>query len=82
MSLTGANVPGAENSTVVPNASPTAKPIRLPVKRSIFNVKTAPLPSPKIFLEAALGFESRPKPSGKSKRHRMIFKDIISIKKE
>jgi hypothetical protein len=28
--LTGGKVPGALNSTVVPNASPTAKPIREP----------------------------------------------------
>src|SRR3954452_5115185 len=35
MSVTGGNVPGGENSTVVPTASPTARPNKHPRKRSL-----------------------------------------------
>jgi CYTH domain-containing protein/CHAD domain-containing protein len=34
MSVTGSNVPGARNSTVVPTASPAARPSRAPIARS------------------------------------------------
>ena len=38
MSVTGANVPGGENSTVVPTASPTARPSSIPRARSMIEI--------------------------------------------